>query len=331
MTSHALIVLAASLALAADAAGQANAIELYGELHVDESGTRQPLPQTFQIVLRNVGQTIIGRETVTTSGRYRFRGLGRGEFSLAVEVQGVEVARIEFYLSGLGGTAIRKDIELGWKDVRADLEAAAAAARTPLLYARDALLQETYENARTEMEAGNLSAASELLAGLVERDPGDYEALTDLGTVQYRLGRHTEAERSYRQAVERRGNYTLAWLNLGRLQFETTDYPEALLSLERAVELEPDLAEAHLLLGEVYLQLKRGSQALTHFNRCLELDPEEMAEAHLRLAALYSAAGYRDRAVAELRLFLQRRPDSPRRAEVEAALGELSKPPGGRE
>jgi hypothetical protein len=36
-----------------------------------------------------------------------------------------------------------------------------------------------------------------------------------------------------------------------------------------------------------------------------------MADAHLRLAALYNLAGYKDRAAAEYEQFLQKKPDYP--------------------
>jgi Tfp pilus assembly protein PilF len=46
-------------------------------------------------------------------------------------------------------------------------------------------------------------------------------------------------------------------------------------------------------------------------NEALKLDPEGMAEAHLRLAALYNARDLKDRAAAEYEAFLKLRPDYP--------------------
>ena len=78
-------------------------------------------------------------------------------------------------------------------------------------------------------------------------------------------------------------------------------------------------------MGEAYLGLKQGSKAVGHLNKAISLDPVGMADVHLRLAQLYSAAGYNDLAVKEYQQYLEKKPDSPHRAEVEKALSKLQK------
>ena len=51
-------------------------------------------------------------------------------------------------------------------------------------------------------------------------------------------------------------------------------------------------------------------------NEALKLDPIGMADAHLRLGALYNVAGYKDRAVAEYEQFLQKKPDYPEKQKL---------------
>ena len=46
-------------------------------------------------------------------------------------------------------------------------------------------------------------------------------------------------------------------------------------------------------------------------NEALKLDPIGMANAHLRLVALYNLAGYKDRAAIEYNEFLKKKPDYP--------------------
>jgi tetratricopeptide (TPR) repeat protein len=83
------------------------------------------------------------------------------------------------------------------------------------------------------------------------------------------------------------------------------------------VELRPQSAEANYLLGEAYLQVKKGSKAVAYFGEALKLDPVGMTNAHLRLAALYDAAGLKDRAAAEYEEFLKKQPDYPDRKKLE--------------
>jgi Tfp pilus assembly protein PilF len=89
------------------------------------------------------------------------------------------------------------------------------------------------------------------------------------------------------------------------------DYEGAVEVLSQAVQAHPDSADAQYLLGESYLQTKKGSKAVVHLNEALRLDPVGKADAHLRLAALYNAAGMKDRAADEYEQFLAKRPDHP--------------------
>jgi Tfp pilus assembly protein PilF len=60
-------------------------------------------------------------------------------------------------------------------------------------------------------------------------------------------------------------------------------------------------------------------------NEAVRLAPNEKAEVHLRLASLYIAAGAKDRAANEYRLFLAKRPDFKDRTKLEAYIKENGK------
>jgi tetratricopeptide (TPR) repeat protein len=84
-----------------------------------------------------------------------------------------------------------------------------------------------------------------------------------------------------------------------------------------AVKLRPDSADVNYHLGETYLQLKKGSVAVNYFYKALELDPFGKADAHLRLATLYDAAGMKQKAAAEYAAFLKKKPDYANRKRLE--------------
>lgn len=71
------------------------------------------------------------------------------------------------------------------------------------------------------------------------------------------------------------------------------------------------------LLGEALLQGRKGSMAVGYLNKAIELDPVGKAELHLRIAALYNAAGYKDMASAEYKKFLEKVKDHPDRKKLE--------------
>ena len=62
--------------------------------------------------------------------------------------------------------------------------------------------------------------------------------------------------------------------------------------------------------------------AVGFLNEAIKLDPLGMADAHLRLATLYNAAGMKDKAAAEYEAFLKKRPDYPDRKKLEQYIAE---------
>jgi tetratricopeptide (TPR) repeat protein len=152
---------------------------------------------------------------------------------------------------------------------------------------------------------------------VVGSDAADFEAWTELGTVEFQRERESEAQQAYGRALTLQPDYFPALLNLGKLHLGGRRYEQAIAPLEWAVQLVPGHAEANHLLGEAFLGIKKGSKAVPYLETAIRLDPQGMADVHLRLAQLYDRAGMRDRAAGEYRQYLRKRPDSPRRSELE--------------
>src|SRR5437763_15355818 len=93
-----LLLLLVAFAPPQNARGQGGHI-LYGDISVDESQAPGLKPITLDIILYTEGRTIVSRQTVSTSGRYRFNNLSSGFYDLGVEVEGREVARVRVDLS----------------------------------------------------------------------------------------------------------------------------------------------------------------------------------------------------------------------------------------
>ncbi len=114
-------------------------------------------------------------------------------------------------------------------------------------------------------------------------------------------------------------------MNLGRLRLRLKNYDGAVTALQQAVAAQPKSAEANYFLGEAYLQIKKGSKAVVYLNEALKLDPIGMADAHLRLAALYRGAGLKDKAAAEYEQFLKKKPDYADKKKLEQYIGDNKK------
>lgn len=264
---------------------------------------------TLNVILYEAAGRQLGRVPIPPNGRFRFNDVPNGEFILTVEVENSEVYREQFIVYEGRSTDLRKDIELMWQ--------ATEPAAGGTVFARTVENRRQFEDAQKALAAGDLKRAVNLLQRVVDSDRGDYEAWTELGTAEFQREKYSESERAYQQALALKSDYLPALLNLGKLQFNRKQFEAAIVSLEQAVAVAPNNAEANHLLGESFLGVRKGSRAVGYLEAAIRLDPAGKAEIHLRLAQLYDAAGMKSRAANEYRAFLEKRPDSPRRKELE--------------
>lgn len=299
---------------------------LTGDFRVDDRRVGGNLPQNFQVVLYNsIGRTI-ARQSVTNNGRYSFSGLPNGEYYLAVEIGGGEVLRVPIRMELQTKEDVRQDLELEWRGGTTfsggSKDRVISAAD---VYNRKPDSAKLFEKAQEAVSRKDYKQAATLLKQIVKDDASDYQAWTELGTVCFKQEKYSEAEQAFQKAVATKPDYKLALLNLGRLYFSQQKYEQAIEPLTRSVELAPPSAEANLLLGETWLQIKKGSKAVGYLNEAIRLDPNGMAEAHLRLATLYRAAGLKDKAVAEYEQLLAKRPNHPDREKIRQYIAENKK------
>jgi Tfp pilus assembly protein PilF len=308
------------------ARGQAGGHTLFGDFKVDETNVEGVVPLSFDVLLYTEGGILLGRQTVTNNSRYRFLNLANGRYDVVVEVEATEVARIRVFVQSAFKTDFRQDIHLEWRAAAVNRQRAKAQTVSATdFYDRAGANKSRFERAQRLLDNGRDREAASLLKQIVDTDPADFQAWTELGTAYLMGGDVAEAEKAYRRAIQERPNFSLALLNLGRVLRTQKRYAESVEPLRAACEARPDSAEAHFLLGETYLELKQGSKAVPELNEALRLDPNGKAEAHLLLAALYDAVGLKDRAAGEYEQFLAKRPDSHDRKKMQRYILENKK------
>ena len=296
---------------------------LYGDLRIE--GSKDELPQTYFLILYNESGRIFDRQPVANKGRYRFLNVANGEYSIVIEVENNEVARIKMVINERVNTDIRRDIEMQWRGlpVGGTKTGITSPAET---YDRADANKSLFDKAQEAIRNNKNDEAISMLRQVVAADPKDFEAWTELGTAYFKEKKHGDAEKAYLSAIEQRPSYIVALLNLGKLRVSQKKYEAAIESLSQAVKAQPQSADANLWLGEAYLQIKKGSMAVGFLNEAIRLDPMGMAEVHLRLATLYNAAGLKDRAANEYELFLAKKPDYPDKKNLEKYVSEHKKP-----
>ena len=333
MTNRKLLILAFIIAVHGVAVGQASSssqpgagtrrnFTLVGDLKVDDSqadrGTNTNV--TFDLILYTRGNEVVARQRVSNGGRYQFNNVFNGDYYLAVELDNAEIARMPILIPANAVEHIRHDLEFRWRP------GMVAAAKTPAdTYKRSSQNSALYQRASREIDGKNFTQAVATLRTVVEADPKDYPAWSDLGMVYFIEKDLEAAEKSYTSALQAKPDHVVALVNLGRVRLARKNNEGAIESLEAALKTDPKSAQANYFLGEAYLALKKGSKAVGYLNEALKLDPVGMADAHLRLGALYNLAGYKDRAAAEYEQFLQKKPDYPEKKKL-ADYIEANKP-----
>lgn len=293
---------------------------LYGDLHVEAVGVNDRKPLLYEVALFNLGGTPVARQFVAPGGRYRFKDLPNGTYELTVVIENNELARtrVEIIASPYQQD-FRQDLTLKWTPGAVSTPGTVSAAD---YYKRSVANEALFTKSKEATDQKRYDDAITSLQQLLTADPKDFLAWTELGTVYIFKQSYDDSEAAYTKAITERPTFFLAHLNLGKLRFIRKKYDAAIEPLTEAVKLQPSSADANYYLGESYLQIKKGSKAVIYLYEALKLDPVGRAEVHLHLAALYNAAGLKDKAAAEYEGFLKKKPDYPDRKKLEQYIAE---------
>jgi tetratricopeptide (TPR) repeat protein len=287
---------------------------LFGDLIVDEGKQAGVKPQMYEVLLNNMGGTPAGRQSINAGGRYQFINLAPGQYELVVYLDHEEVGRMRVEILSGGSERVRQDVELAWKGGATSKPSSISAAD---FYKRTGANEKLFVTAREATDQKRYDDAITTLRQLVAADPHDFQAWAELGTVYLFKQNLDESENAYLKSVTERPQFFLGQMNLGRVRVARKNFEGAIEPLTKAVELQPASADANHYLGESYLQIKKGSKAVGYLNEAIRLDPVGKADLHLRLATLYNAAGFKDRAAHEYEEFLKKKPNYPDRKKLE--------------
>lgn len=124
---------------------------------------------------------------------------------------------------------------------------------------RDLPQRDVLRRAVASLRAGELDTAEPLLVSILQRWPGDPDALHYLGVLAHLRGRSDEALSLIRQAIARLPGDAGPLNNLGNVLVETQRYAEAEQAYRDGLALQPDQADA--LNNLATLLRKRGEAA----------------------------------------------------------------------
>ncbi|MDX6559305.1 MAG: hypothetical protein QOF72_2354 [Blastocatellia bacterium] len=310
------IFLLIGLSCGPETRAQAGGHKLFGDLRVDESKAGEAVPLSYDIILYSRSGNSLQRVSIPNRGRYQFLNLSDGEYYVVVEVENKLIARVRVSVFSPFKTDFRQDIELEWRPAAGQIIKTSTISAADF-YKRSDANERLFIRSQNDTNQKKYEHAILMLRQLLENDPKDFQAWTELGTAYLARQSFDAAEKSYLSAISVRPMFFLANLNLGRLYFLEKKFENSIAILTRAVNIQPPSADAYYFLGESYLQTKKGSAAVGYLNEALRLDPQGKADVHLRLALLYNGAGMKARAASEYEQFLKKRPEYPERKKLE--------------
>jgi tetratricopeptide (TPR) repeat protein len=310
-----VLVLAAACLLPAVALAQGGGVggqSLFGDVRVTAENNTV-VPKEVTLILRRVPDGEVGRQTVSSRGRYRFNNLKTGEYEILIEADGKEIGRLQMIMirNQMSNSAYgnQYDLEFRWRPDGSRPSAAGVIAAGDF-YERPSSTRALFQRAEESVGKKKYDNAVDLLKQVVETDKNDFQAWTALGIVYAAQEKFDDAESAYLRAIEVHPASVRAQFNLGKLRYAQKKFDMAVESLTQAVDLQPTNGDANYLLGECYLQLRKGSKAIPYLNEAAHLG---RPDAHLRLGWLYNAAGMKDKAALEYEEYLKKNPNTPDR------------------
>jgi tetratricopeptide (TPR) repeat protein len=268
----------------------------------------------------------VSHERVKNRGSFSFSCIPRNAVTLIVELDGAEIGRYPLGTLSPPPLSNRQDVQLTWSQMGSASSAAKKSAGAMLnAYARSEENQKKFDRAVEALKEKKSDSALKQFKQITATDTADFVAWTELGSLYFTANKPTEAKDAYTHALTLKPDFAPALLNLGKLQISQKEPDAAVETLTKALAVAPESADVNQFLGEAYLQARKGSKAVTYLNKALELAPLEKAEIHLRLGALYNAAGAKPLAASQYKMFLEKVPTYPQKGELEKYITENDK------
>jgi Flp pilus assembly protein TadD len=146
-------------------------------------------------------------------------------------------------------------------------------------------LQDIAIAARKNLQQRKYRTAEKQYQTILEKDPNNLDALSNLGVVYFRTGKTQSAESTLTQALAIAPNNDYVLTTLGIVHYRQSRFDEALKELRKAIELNPNSATAHNYLGITASQKGRQQEAEKEMLQAVATDPN-YADAHFNLAVL---------------------------------------------
>jgi Flp pilus assembly protein TadD len=260
--------LLSSLATPTARAFQSLTLSLGGNVYYAEN---QAPAENITVELRDTSGSLLAPQSTSATGAFEFRGLGRGEFVIAIRVSGYQPIEEPVDLNFTSVHGLTLYLTSNSPNTRASKSGNISAHELSMP-----------QKARDLMDAGKKALyqtkdASAALADFEQATalaPNYYEAYYQTGMAEVALSKTGDAEASFRKAIELSGDkYPEADVGLGKVLLEKGDFTGAEKSLRIGAESNPASWEAQYELGRALLGENRLDDAEKAAEQAKTLSP----------------------------------------------------------
>jgi tetratricopeptide (TPR) repeat protein len=168
-------------------------------------------------------------------------------------------------------------------------------------------VDETFNYATREHQAGNLVQAERLYLQILAAAPNYANAHHNLGVLAHQTGRNAQAVESLRQAVALQPMTATYHYSLGVAYWLLGQIEDAVASYQQSLRLKSDDANVHNSLGNALRALGKLDDAAWHCSEALRIRPD-LVEAHVNLGAVLNQRHDLDAALAHFQKALLLQP-----------------------
>lgn len=147
--------------------------------------------------------------------------------------------------------------------------------------------KECLARAKDEFDRQDYLQAENSFKEALGYSPDDYFALSNLGVVEFQLGKLKEAEEALTKASQKKSDSSFALTTLGIVNYRQERLEEAEKTLRKAIVVNDQDFTAHNYLGIVLAASGKGKAGESEIMKAIEIN-KNYADAHFNLAVIYA-------------------------------------------
>jgi tetratricopeptide (TPR) repeat protein len=285
---------------------------------VDESGAAVP---DAKIVVQSLQGDARLEGTTDKKGRFAVAGMGTGQWRITITKEGYSSATTDMRISQLKPNpplTVTLSRVAGAKVPRVDEQG-----------------QSLLDQGNTLLEEGKFNEALAAFEQFSAKYPEIYAARLNVATAYLKMGDLDRAESEFRGVLDKAAQVqgaaatdketTLRALSgLGELALKRGDFTAAQESFRKALEISPEDAAAAYNVGEIFFSNQKIDEAIAYFELAIRIK-KDWPKAYYRLGFAYLNKGDYDKALENLRKFIELDPQNPEAANVKTTIAAVEK------